>query len=91
MGLHHVLVLFTDGSLLSTFVEAEQDEMEKIVDRLSFYKDHGAAKFWEISRPEKQHDFESLKRAVDSRIDPSKTREKTRDENWPYDWPRPDV
>lgn len=90
MNLHHVIVAFPNKTVLSTFMEGDEDEVEKISERLAFYKDHGAVTFWQIVLVERQHDLESMKRAIDSRVDP-KQQGQPRDEDWPYDWPKPDV
>lgn len=89
MRLHHVWVLFPDDSVWSTFVEASDPEIEKIAERLAFYKDQGAIADWRTTRVIRQHDFHSLKAALDKRVASETRPEKGKDADWPYDWPRP--
>lgn len=91
MSLHHVWVLFPDDSVWSTFVEASDPEIEKIAERLAFYKDQGAIADWRTSRVIRQHDFTSLKMALDKRMASQGGPPEGKDADWPYDWPRPDV
>jgi hypothetical protein len=90
MLLHHVYVLFPDGSTWDTFVEATDREIEKIAERLAFYKDHGDVSDWRTSRVIREHDFDSLKRGLDKRVE-EPPKKKGKDADWPYDWPRPDA
>lgn len=89
--LHHVWVQFPDETTWSTFVEANDEELEKLAERLAFYKDHGTLKNWQTSRVAREHGFDSFKRALDSRIDPKTKGVKARDKDWPYDWPKPEL
>lgn len=91
MRLHLVWVRFPDDSIWSTFVEASEPEMEKIAERLAFYKDQGAISDWRTQRVVREYDFDSLKRAVDKRMESRPETNKGRDADWPYEWPKPGV
>lgn len=91
MLLHHVFVLFPDGSVWNTFVETSDAGIEEIASRLAFYKDHGDIVDWRTARVIREHDFDSFKKSLDKRVEGPPAKKKGKDSDWPYDWPRPDV
>lgn len=95
MDLHHVWVMFPDGGSWETFVEASDGQIEKIAERLAFFQSHGAVTDWRTSRVVRQHDFDSLKRTLDEKVQPESSprskKGKGKDSDWPYDWSKPEL
>lgn len=91
MGLHHVWVRFPDKSMWGTFIEASNSEIEKIAERLAFYRDHGAVDDWNTSRVVREHDADSFTRSLDQRVARGGAAKRKQDSDWPYDWQKPDV